>query len=136
LLGRAENKAMMNERAWFLNGYEHHEGELDLRLDALRFNRLGVFAAFGLLGLALTSPYQSWITIPRCEIRGSYPSPMNDREFAVYTTREMLVFVVGPQNRRAWLEALGPFTQPAHELGELDQLSVGDSSVVQMPSRS
>ncbi|MEO8551355.1 MAG: hypothetical protein ABI678_15335 [Kofleriaceae bacterium] len=103
----------MNERAWFQNGYEQCEGELELRIDALLFNRkknnrAGTFAAFGLLGLALTNAYEHWITIPRYEIRGGYPSPTSDREFAVYTTRgTMLVFVVGAQNRHAWLQAIG-----------------------------
>ena len=101
------------ERAWYLNGYEAYEGELELRGDLLLFNRkkanrVGTFAAFGLLGLALTNPYTTFITIPRQEIRGAYPSAANFSEFAVYTTRgQMLVFTVGAQNRDWWLQTIG-----------------------------
>ena|SRR6185312_6698728 len=100
------------ERAWHLNGYEMHEGQLELRGDALRFNRkkgnrLGTFAVFGLLGLAFTSPYAPFITVPRHVICGAHPSSINATEFAVYTTSgAMLVFVVAAQNRAAWLRAL------------------------------
>ncbi|MEP6865388.1 MAG: hypothetical protein ABJE66_32515 [Deltaproteobacteria bacterium] len=100
------------ERAWHLTGYESYEGELELVGDALRFNRkkgnrLGTFAVFGLLGLALTSPYATFVTVPRYEICGVHPSSLSPTEFAVYTTRgAMLVFVVAAQNRDWWLRAL------------------------------
>lgn len=101
------------ERAWYLNGYEAYEGELEIRDDVLLFNRkkanrAGVFAAFGLLGLALTSPYTTFITVPLQDIRGAYPSETSSTEFAVYTTRgSMLVFNVGAQNRDWWLRTIG-----------------------------
>jgi hypothetical protein len=103
----------VKEAAWHTNGYEQYEGELELRPDALLFNRkkgnrVGTFAAFGLLGLALSNAYEPFMTIPRHEIRGTYPSPTSPTEFAVYTTRgTMLVFNVGAQNRGAWLQTLG-----------------------------
>jgi hypothetical protein len=100
----------MKEPAWYLAGYETHEGQLELLPDALVFSRkkdgrAGTFAAFGLLGLALSDPYEQMMTIPRAEIRGTYPSPNNPNEFAVYTIRGMLVF--NTQNREPWLQALG-----------------------------
>jgi hypothetical protein len=104
----------MKEPAWYTNGYEQLQGELELRDNALLFNRkkgnrVGTFAAFGLIGLALSNPYELFMTIPRHEIRGTYPSPTSPTEFAVYTTRgTMLVFNVGAPNRNWWLQTLGP----------------------------
>jgi hypothetical protein len=60
-----------------------YEGELELRGDALRFNRkkgnrLGTFAVFGFLGLAFASPYDldghlatttEWITSEHRRLR-------------------------------------------------------------------
>jgi len=106
------NQGRTAERAWHVNGYEVYEGELELRADALRFNRkkgnrLGTFAVFGLLGLAFTSPYATFITVPRHEICGAHPSTINPSELAVYTTRgAMLVFVVAVQNRDWWVRNL------------------------------
>jgi hypothetical protein len=105
----------MQEPAWYLAGYESHEGQLELRPDALLFNRkksnrVGTFAAFGLLGLALSNAFEPMMTIPRAEIQGAYPSPNNPNELAVYTSRGMLVFSV--QNRQAWLSAIGLVPQP------------------------
>jgi hypothetical protein len=100
------------ERAWHVNGHELYEGELELRVDALRFNRkkgnrLGTFAVFGLLGLAFTSPCATFITVPRYEICGACPSTINPNELAVYATRgAMFVFVVAPQNRDWWVRNL------------------------------
>jgi len=108
----------MKDVAWYLNGYEQHEGELELRPDMLLFNRkkggrAGTFAAFGVVGLLLTSPYEPFMAIHRAEIQGAYPSPTNPNEFAVYTARGILVFTV--HNRAPWLQAIGllPASGPA-----------------------
>jgi hypothetical protein len=100
----------MKEAAWYLNGYERHEGQLELLPDMLIFstkknNRAGTFAAFGLLGLALSNAFEEMMRVPRAEIRGSYPSPNDPNEFAVYTTRGMLVFWM--TNREPWIQTLG-----------------------------
>jgi hypothetical protein len=105
----------MKEPAWYLAGYETHEGQLELLPQALVFsrkknNRAGTFAAFGLLGLALSNPYEQMMAVPRSEIQGAYPSPNNPNEFAVYTVRGMLVF--NTQNRAQWLHAIGLLPQP------------------------
>jgi hypothetical protein len=102
----------MKHPAWYLTGAENHEGELELRADALAFNvkkktQGGVYLSVGPFKMNMSSAYEPMFAVPRNEIRGTYPSPNNPNEFAVYTTRgTMLVFSTADRN--PWLQMLGP----------------------------
>jgi hypothetical protein len=99
----------MKAPATHVTGYEKIEGQLELRRDQLRFNRRkdgrsGSFAAFGLLGLLLSSKYEQYISIPRGDIVGVEPSASNPEELAVTTSRGTMVFLVA--DREPWLRGL------------------------------